>query len=112
MKLSAGTFRSRAEKRGWIRGSVVDAGGISSYYKLYPGAGVEVILAIDHFYIGCDPMEPIELGAAYFAQAGSVERGSYVYNEPAPDDPRVLRFDQVSAVVYSETLSDLKAIIA
>jgi hypothetical protein len=111
-KVSAGTFRSRAEKRGWTRGSVVDAGGISSYYKLYPGAGVEVILPTDNFWIGCDPMDTIELASAYFAQAGSIERGSYVYNEPAPDDPRVLRFDQVAAVVFSETLSDLKAIIA
>ncbi len=111
-KLSAGTFRSRAEKRGWTRGSVVDAGGISSYYKLYPGAGVEVNLPTDGLYIGCDPMDNITLSAAYFVTAGTIERGSYMYNEPAPDDPRVLRFDQVPAVVYSETLSDLKAIIA
>lgn len=110
-KVSAGTFRSRSEKRGWTRGSVVDAGGISSYYKLYPGAGVEVVLPTDNFYIGIDPMETVELGAAYFAKAGSVERGSYTYDEPAPDDPRVLRFDQVPAVVWSETMSDLKAIL-
>lgn len=110
-KVSAGTFRSRSEKRGWTRGSVVDAGGISSYYKLYPGAGVEVVLPTDNFYIGIDPMETVELGAAFFAKAGSVERGSYTYDEPAPDDPRVLRFDQVPAVVWSETMSDLKAIL-
>ena len=111
-KLSAGTFRSRAEKRGWTRGSVVDAGGISSYYKLYPGAGVEVILPTNDFWVGCDPMDTLELGAAYFVKAESVERGSYIYNEPSPDDPRVMRFDQVPAVVWSETLSDLKAIVA
>ena len=110
--VSAGTFRSRAEKRGWARGSVIDAGGISSYYKLYPGAGVEVILPTENFWVGCDPMETIELGAAYFVKAESVERGSYVYNEPEPDDPRVMRFDAVPAVVWSETISDLKAIVA
>ncbi len=111
-ELSAGTFRSRAEKRGWTRGSVVDAGGISSYYKLYPGAGVEVNLPTEDLWIGCDPMDGITLGSATFAKAGTIERGSYIYNEPEPDDPRVLRFDQVPPVVYSETLSDLKAIIA
>lgn len=111
-KLSAGTFKSRAEKRGWTRGSVVDAGGISSYYKLYPGAGIEVVLPTDNFYVGIDPMDTIELSAACFAKAGSIERGSYIYNEPAPDDPRVLRFDQIPAVVFSETIGDLKAIIA
>lgn len=110
--LSAGTFRSRAEKRDWTRGSVVDAGGIASYYKLYPGAGVEVNLPTDGLYIGCDPMDAITLSAAYFATAGTIERGSYIYDEPAPDDHRVLRFDQVSPVVFSETLADLKAITA
>lgn len=111
-QLGAGTFRSRAEKRGWLRGSVVDAGGISSYYKVYPGAGIEVILPTENFWIGCDPMETITLGGAWFVKADSVERGSYTYDEPSPDDPRVLRFDQVPAVVYSETIGDLKAIIA
>jgi len=111
-KLGAGTFRSRAEKRGWNRGSVIDAGGISSYYKVYPGAGVEVILPTDNFWIGCDPMDVIELRSAYFVKAESVERGSYTYDDPGPDDPRVLRFDQVPVVVWSETVSDLKAIVA
>ncbi len=110
-KLSAGTFRSRAERRGWTRGSVVDAGGISSYYKLYPGAGVEVILPTENFWVGCDPMEEIELRSGYFARSGSVERGSYVYDEPSPEDPRVLRFDQVPPVVWSETMSDLNLIL-
>ena len=71
-----------------------------------------MILPTENFWVGCDPMEAVELGAAYFVKAESVERGSYVYNEPGPDDPRVLRFDQVPPVVFSETLSDLKAIIA
>jgi hypothetical protein len=109
-KLNAGTFKSRAEKRGWTRGSVVDAGGISSYYKLYPGAGIEVILPTQNFWVGIDPMDQVELESAYFATAGTVERGSYIYDEPAPNDPRVLRFDQVPPVVFSETLADLKAI--
>jgi hypothetical protein len=110
--LSAGTFKSRAEKRGWIRGSVADAGGITSYYKLYPGAGVEVSLPTDDLYIGCDPMDAITLGAACFAKAGSIDHSGYAYDIPATDDPRVLRFDQVPPVVFSETISDLKAITA
>lgn len=109
-KLNVGTFKSRAEKRGWTRGSVVDAGGISSYYKLYPGAGIEAIIPTNNFWVGIDPMDQIELEPAYFATADTVERGSYTYDEPAPDDPRVLRFDQVPPVVFSETLADLKAI--
>jgi hypothetical protein len=110
--ISAGTFRSRAEKRGWTRGSVIDAGGIASYFNVYPGAGVEVNLPTDGLYIGCDPMDPITLSAAYFTVAGTIERGSYMYDEPTADDNRVLRFYQIHPVVFSETLGDLKAIIA
>nr|MCU0779974.1 hypothetical protein [Akkermansiaceae bacterium] len=83
-----------------------------SYVKTYPAVGVEVILPLDNFYIGVDPMDTIELSAAYFVRAETVQRGSYTYDEPGPDDPRVLKFAEVPAVVYSETLGDLKAIVA
>jgi len=112
VSLSFGTFRSRAEKRGWQRGSIVDGGGISSYCKVFPGAGVEVYLATEDIYIGFDPMDAMTLGVAYFAKAGSVEVGSYTYDEPSNgDDPRVLSFGDVPPVVYSETISDLEAIV-
>jgi hypothetical protein len=111
-EISYATFRSRAEKRGWVRGSVVDAGGISSYYKLFPGAGVEVSLDTGDMYVGMDPMETLTLGTTRFCTAGSIQRGSYVYDEPTENDPRILTFGQVPPVVYSETVSDLKAIIA
>ncbi len=111
-EISYGTFSSRAEKRGWVRGSVVDAGGISSYYKLFPGAGVEVSLETGDMYVGMDPMETLTLGTARFCTAGTIQRGSYVYDEPSENDPRILTFGKVPPVVYSETVSDLKAIIA
>lgn len=110
--ISCGTFRSRAEKRGWQRGSVVDAGGISSYFKEFPGAGIEVYLHVEGMWVGQDAMDAIILGAAYFARAESVKTGSYIYDDPnSADDPRVVAFGEVSAVVYSETLTDLEAII-
>jgi hypothetical protein len=110
-KVGAGTFRSRSEKRGWFRGSVIDGGCISSIYKPFPGAGYEVILPTDSYYMGIDPMETVGLESAYFVKSDSVGRGSYTYDEPERDDPRVLRFDQVPAVVFSETMADLKAIV-
>ncbi|GHC64062.1 hypothetical protein GCM10007100_34610 [Roseibacillus persicicus] len=109
--LSCGTFRSRAEKRGWQRGSVVDAGGIWYYYKSYQGAGVDVFLHVEEMYVGQDPMEEITLGTAMFVQGDSVHIGSYEYNEPNnTDDPRVLAFGKVPPIVYSETVTDLEAI--
>ncbi len=111
-EISYGTFRSRAEKRGWVRGSVVDAGGISSYYKLFPGASVEVSVETGGMFVGMDPIDTLTLGTTRFCTEGSIQRGSYVYDEPAENDPRLLTFGQVPPVVYSETVSDLKAIIA
>jgi Domain of unknown function (DUF4132) len=108
--LGAGTFRSRAERRGWVRGSVVDAGGVAGYFKAFPGAGVEVSLEINGLYIGVDPMETITLGVARFVRADSVKRGSYTYDDPQAGDARVLAFGEVPPVVYSETVGDLKAI--
>ena len=112
-EISCGTFRSRAEKRGWQRGSVVDAGGISAYYKDFPGAGIEVFLEIEEMWVGQDAMDSITLGVAHFVKAGSVTTGSYTYDEPtSTDDPRVLAFGDIPPIVYSETLTDLEAITA
>lgn len=109
-EVSAGTFRSRAERRGWARGSVVDAGGVSGYFKTFPGAGVEVTLELDGLYVGIDPMDTVTLGIARFARADTVKRGSYVYDDPQAGDARVLPFGAVPPVVYSEVVGDLKAI--
>lgn len=110
-KLSAGTFRGRAERLGWQRGSVVDAGGVPSFYKDFAESGVEVELEIEGYYISIDPMEQVELGAARFVRAGSIARGGYTYDVPGDDDPRVLRFGEVPSILYSEALADLRTMI-
>jgi len=111
INMSVGTFRSRSEKRNWVRGSVVDAGGITCQYKTFPEAGVEAFVLTEDYWVGQEPMEILTLGIALFAKAGSIDHGSYVYDDPNPDDPRVLTFAEVPAIVYSEVTSDLKAII-
>ena len=40
-ELNAMTFKGRAERLGWTRGSVCDAGGINFYLKRFPAAGVD-----------------------------------------------------------------------
>ena len=111
-RMASGTFRSRAEKRGWVRGSVVDAGGISSYYKTYPGAQVSVLLMVEEHYVGQDPADSMQLGHGLFVKADSIKIGSYTYDEPKnTDDERVIAFSDVPEVVYSESISDLKAIM-
>lgn len=110
-EISAGTFRGRAERRGWHRGSVVDAGGVTSYRRTFPAAGIDVFLMLDDLFIGIEPTDAIHLRQAYFVSGGSVQTGSYVYDEPEnANDDRVLAFSDVPAIVYSETVADLKLI--
>jgi hypothetical protein len=108
VKVAFGSLRGRAQKRGWARGSIVDGGGIASYVRRFPAVEVDVLLELEGGYIGLDPTEQVTLGAVWFVKSGSVQTGSYVYDEPRDaTDPRVLPLGDVPAIVYSETLADL-----
>src|SRR5262249_11752602 len=49
--LNALTFRGRAERLGWRRGSVVDGGGVRFYHKTFAFAGVEALLELEGMFI-------------------------------------------------------------
>jgi hypothetical protein len=55
---------------------------------------------------------PVRDTLAVLASSKSPNSQAPAPSAPAPGDPRVLRFDQVTPVVFSETIGDLKAIIA
>lgn len=111
VELNAMTFRGRAEKRGWLRGSVVDAGGIWYYYKPFHTADVDVFLVVDGMYIGVDMYSSMTMGRFYFVRHSSVRIGSYTYDEPTDEkDERILRGEEVPAIVFSEALGDLRHI--
>ena len=110
-RINGMTFKGRADRLGWTRGSVCDGGGITTYTKTFPAAGVDVFLGLDGMHIGIDMSTEIKLQGAYFVRAGSVKTGSYTYDEPGDEnDPRVLPFDKVAPIVYSEVLGDLHKI--
>lgn len=110
-ELNAMTFRGRAERLGWQRGSVCDAGGITSYRKCFPSAGVDVILELDGMFIGAGMYDSIKLGRFCFVKSGSVSVGSYVYDEPKDEnDERLVCFGDVPPVVFSETMGALARI--
>lgn len=111
--VNAGTFKSRAERLGWRRGSVVDSGAISGYKKLYPTDQIEVFVRVDNLGVGFDGYDSeATLQDFFFVKSGSVVTGSYTYDEPRDaDDPRLLRLGEVPAIVLSETLGDLGAIV-
>ena len=105
------TFKGRAERLGWHRGSVIDGGGIAFYCKSFPGAGADALLSLDGMYIGIDMYTSIKLERLCFVKTGSVKFASYVYDEPADaQDERLIPFGQVPPIVFSETLGDLEKI--
>jgi hypothetical protein len=102
------SFKGRAERLGWRRGSVVDAGAVSSYAKSFPAAGIEVLIGVEGMYMGMGMEDSITLGDGWFVRQGSVTFGSYAYDEPGNEqDVRVVPFGEVPAIVFSETMAEL-----
>ncbi|HAB19428.1 MAG TPA: DUF4132 domain-containing protein [Verrucomicrobiota bacterium] len=111
VELNAMTFKGRAERLGWSRGSVVDAGGINYYYKQFPAAGVDVFIALEGMYVGIDMYSDITLGQVMFVKHRSVQIGGYTYDEPSGDkDERLVTFGSVPAIAFSEAMGDLAKI--
>ncbi len=109
--LNAMTFRSRAEKLGWTRGSVADAGGVDAYRKVFPGAGIEAFLGLDGMFVGIGMNDSISLQNFFFVPAETVKIGSYVYDTPGDEaDPRLIPFGEIPPVVFSEVMGDLARI--
>jgi predicted DNA-binding WGR domain protein/Leucine-rich repeat (LRR) protein len=104
------TFKSRAEKLGWRRGSVVDAGEVSSYRKAFENKEVETFIRLEG--LGVQSYEEnVTIGELFFVKTGSVVTGSYTYDEPRNEqDPRLIKLGDIPKIVYSETISDLQKI--
>lgn len=111
-QVASGTLRGRADRRGWTRGSVVDGGAVLTLRRAFPAAGVEVYLDLEGLFASMDPMDNVTLGRARFVPSGVVTVGSYAYDDPVRDaDPRVLPLGEVPAIVYSEVVGDLEALV-
>jgi hypothetical protein len=113
IELNGMTFKGRAERLGWSRGSVCDAGGIPYYLKRFPSAGVDVFVEVEGMYVGIDLESEVTLGVVFFVKHGSVRIGGYEYDEPSnADDPRLVRFGEVPPIAFSEAMGDLGKIAA
>jgi hypothetical protein len=102
-------FISRMDKTGWSRGSVVDGGGIASYYKEFTEVGlVAIALQTGSLSVGYYDVNA-EIGNLMFVKKSGVRFGSYMYDEPSKhDDPRLVRFGDVPPIVYSEVMADMQ----
>ncbi|MFC7337497.1 DUF4132 domain-containing protein [Haloferula chungangensis] len=111
-ELPAGTFMTRAKKRGWNLGMVYPGSDtILNYFKDFPGAGIEAVVATGEFWLREDYSTPIQIKEAFFVKAGTIDKGRLELEDLDSDYEDVLQFGDVPAIVYSETVADLKAIV-
>jgi hypothetical protein len=86
---------------GWYRGSVVDGGGYYSFYKEDKRLGIGVELEFSGTFIGMES-EEVTVYELTFYKAGSIERGSYVYDTVKENN--LIKPSQVPQRLYSEIL--------
>jgi len=108
-KVDAYQFVGNMEKSGWSRGSVVDGGMVSGYRKIFTEVGIEAFLEVDNICVGYYDLGDAELKQVYFVKKGSIAIGNYTYDEPSNEhDTRLIPLSDIPAIVYSETMGDLK----
>ena len=89
---------------GWYRGSVQDAGGYYTFYREDPGLGMGVELEFSGCFVG-DENETVTVYEATFYRQGTVQRGSYCYDTPKPEN--IFALGEVPARYYSEVVYQL-----
>ncbi|WP_165224179.1 DUF4132 domain-containing protein [Aquisphaera insulae] len=109
--LNAMTFRGRAEKLGWVRGSVNDGGSVDAFLKSFPAAKVDAFLGVEGMNVVSGVEDSIRLEDFSFVGSGSVVVRSYTYDRPSDvTDSRLIPFEDVPPIVFSEVMADLSRI--
>jgi len=89
---------------GWYRGSVQDAGGFDTYYREDAEAGIGVELHFSGTYVG-GLGEDVTIYDVRFYEAGTIARGSYVYDEA--DEEKAYFLKDVPSRYFSEIVLQL-----
>lgn len=102
MLLNGLSLSGKLQGQGWFRGSVEDGGVYSFFYREDGNMGVE--LEFSGSYVG-DENDEVTVYGAQFYRAGSVNRGSYVYDSVKEKDRYAL--SEVSPRYFSEVVLQL-----
>ena len=101
------TLTGRMTKLGWYKGSVIDGGGFTDFYREDGDYGVE--LSFEGAYVS--PFgESTTIYETRFYKAGTVERGSYVYDYA--DDKKAIELGDIPERYFSEIVLQLKQVTA
>jgi len=96
------SLSGKLQGMGWYRGSVQDAGIYSTFYREDGSMGVE--LEFSGCYVG-DENEEITVYGARFYKAGTVARGSYVYD--TIKEQNEYKLGEISPRYFSEIILQL-----
>lgn len=96
------SLSGKLQNLGWYRGSVQDAGGYYTFYREDGGIGVE--LEFSGCFVG-DENEEVTVYGVQFYKAGTVQRGSYVY-DTVKEEHRY-RLGEISPRYFSEIVLQL-----
>ena len=108
----------RTSKAGWYKGSVQDGGGFNTFYRedvtkrVKTGGKVQLIgnaveLTFEGMYVG-GQNENVRIENARFYHPGTVERGSYCYDEVT--DEKAIPLEKVNPRYFSEVVNQLEMI--
>lgn len=99
------TLFSRLTGLGWYRGSVQDAGGFDTYYREDGEIGLGVELHFSGSFVDYMENEDVTIYDVRFYRAGTIARGSYVYDEA--DKEKALFLRDIPARYFSEIVWQL-----
>jgi hypothetical protein len=96
----------KGERSGWERGTIGDAGAVSTYFKTFETANVDVFIQTEGLSVGYN--YDCTFGRLYFVRHGSVDTSPYAYDDPQSNlDTRLLPLKAVSKTVFSEVMKDI-----
>ncbi|WP_429725625.1 DUF4132 domain-containing protein [Bacillus nitratireducens] len=104
--LNGRSLFGKMTKLGWTRGSVQDGGVYYTFYKEDTRTGLGAELSFSGAPIGYEGEEDVCVFEIQFYKAGTVNRGSYEYDEI--DDERRIVPKQVDKRFFSEVLYDVQ----
>ena len=99
---------SKLSKYGWYRGSVQDAGSYYQLYKENKTIGIGAELTFDYLGIGWEDHDTTIYELTFY-KSGSVERGSYVYDEVT--DSNRIEPNKVPNRLFSEIMYDVDRVL-
>ncbi len=105
IKVNGLSLLGKLTKFGWYRGSVRDGGCYTEFYKENVRLGIGAELSFSGVGVGYEN-EEVTIYDVVFYKAGTVRRGSYVYD--SVKDSGLLRPDEVPERFFSEILYDIE----